>query len=62
MNNFEDVRSMASTTRDDDRGNRAGNDDEDDALSEVGEDHDFSDLEDESDAIDRRRDPLRLPH
>ena len=37
--------------------------DEDDTLTEVGEEHDFGDLEeDETDAADRRRDPLRMPH
>jgi len=54
---------MASTTRtDEDRLNRARDIDEDDTLSEVGEDQDFGDLDDETDALDRRRDPLRMPH
>jgi hypothetical protein len=35
--------------------------DEDDTLPEVGEDHDFE-FEDETDPLDRRRDPLRQPH
>jgi len=41
---------------------RSRDEDEDDTLTEVGEDHDFGDAEDETDAIDRRRDPLRTPH
>jgi predicted nucleic acid-binding Zn-ribbon protein len=62
--NIEDVRHMASTTRNDDesRANRAREFDEDDTLSEVGEEHDFEALEDETDIADRRRDPLRMPH
>ena len=41
----------------------ARDNDEDDSLTEVGEDHDFTDVDDdELDAIDRRRDPLRQPH
>jgi hypothetical protein len=36
--------------------------DEDDTLTEVGEERDFGDLDDETDAADRRRDPLRMPH
>jgi len=54
--------------------NTAGNDgqqrrssarefDEDDTLTEVGEEHDFVDLDDDADhPSDRRRDPLRMPH
>ena len=54
---------MPSSTRNDDRKRYSARDnDEDDTLTEVGEDHDFGDAEDETDAIDRRRDPLRLPH
>lgn len=52
---------MASTARDDE-GRHSHDIDEDDTLTEVGEDHDFSDLDDETDALDRRRDPLRMPH
>ena len=54
---------MPSSTRNDEsRKLRARDDDEDDTLTEVGEDHDFGDADDETDAIDRRRDPLRMPH
>ena len=55
---------MPDSTNHEQRGNsRARDNDEDDTLTEVGEDHDFSDVDDdEIDAIDRRRDPLRLPH
>jgi hypothetical protein len=54
---------MASTTTtDEERLNRARDIDEDDTLTEVGEDRDFSDPDDETDALDRRRDPLRMPH
>lgn len=54
---------MASTARDDEGRRYRGRDiDEDDTLTEVGEDHDLSDLDEETDAIDRRRDPLRMPH
>ena len=54
---------MASTARDDEGRRHRGRDiDEDDTLIEVGEDHDFTDLDDETDAIDRRHDPLRMPH
>ena len=54
---------MASTAKDDEgRHNRARDIDEDDTLTEVGEDHDFGDLDGETDALDRRRDPLRMPH
>jgi hypothetical protein len=54
---------MASTARaEEERQNRAHDIDEDDTLNEVGEDHDFGDLDDETDALDRRRDPLRMPH
>jgi hypothetical protein len=54
---------MASTARDDEsRRHRSRDIDEDDTLIEVGEDHNLSELEEETDAIDRRRDPLRLPH
>jgi hypothetical protein len=54
---------MASTARDDESRRHHGRDiDEDDTLTEVGEDHDFTELDEEPDAIDRRRDPLRLPH
>ena len=52
----------SSTNNDQQRTSRAHNDDEDDTLTEVGEDHDFGDADDETDAIDRRRDPLRMPH
>lgn len=54
---------MPSSTRNDEsRKTRALDDDEDTTLTEVGEDHDFGDADDETDAIDRRRDPLRMPH
>lgn len=55
---------MASTTgnNDDARRNRARDLDDDDTLTEVGEERDFEDLDDETDAADRRRDPLRMPH
>jgi hypothetical protein len=52
----------SSTTNDERRKSRARDEDEDITLTEVGEDHDFGDAEDEADAIDRRRDPLRMPH
>ncbi|HJT15781.1 MAG TPA: hypothetical protein VJ853_00260 [Thermoanaerobaculia bacterium] len=39
------------------------NDDEDDTLREIGEEHDFAPVDDdEVEIADRRRDPLRLPH
>jgi hypothetical protein len=54
---------MASTARTNEgRLNPAPDIEEDDTLTEVGEDRDFSDLDDETDALDRRRDPLRMPH
>ena len=54
---------MPSSTRTDEhRKTHARDDDEDATLTEVGEDHDFGDADDETDAIDRRRDPLRMPH
>ena len=54
---------MASTAETDEgRHNRARDIEEDDTLTEVGEDRDFSDPDDETDALDRRRDPLRMPH
>ena len=53
---------MASTARDDESRHRGRDIDEDDTLTEVGEDRDFTDLDEETDAIDRRRDPLRTPH
>ena len=55
---------MPSSTKNDElrRKSRARDSDEDDTLTEVGDDHDFGDAEDETDAIDRRRDPLRTPH
>ena len=37
------------------------NDDQDDMLHEVGEEHEFE-FEDDVDPADRRRDPLRLQH
>ncbi len=37
------------------------NDDQDDTLAEVGEEHEFE-FEDDVDPADRRRDPLRHPH
>lgn len=52
---------MASSTKNDE-GRHARDIDEDDTLTEVGEEHDFGDLDDETDAADRRRDPLRMPH
>ena len=51
-----------SSRTDEERKSRARDDDEDDTLTEVGDDHDFGDTDDELDAIDRRRDPLRMPH
>jgi hypothetical protein len=54
---------MASTAKTNEgRQNRARDIDEDDTLTEVGEDRDLNDLDDETDALDRRRDPLRMPH
>ena len=55
---------MPSSTKNDEQGRKssARDYDEDDTLTEVGEDHDFGDAEEETDAIDRRRDPLRMPH
>jgi hypothetical protein len=60
--NIEDVRQMANNNSDQARRNSARDIDEDDTLTEVGEDRDFGDLDDETDAADRRRDPLRMPH
>lgn len=48
---------MPNTARDDERHLL---DDEDDTLTEVGEEHDFE-LDDEVDPSDRRLDPLRQP-
>jgi len=49
-----DVRKRSSSSRDND---------DDDTLTEVGEEHDFLDLDDDADhPSDRRRDPLRQPH
>ena len=54
---------MASTARTDEGRLKSARDiDEDDTLTEVGEDRDFGDPDDETDALDRRRDPLRMPH
>lgn len=53
---------MANTANDERRGKRSYDIDEDETLREVGEDHDFGDIDDELDAADRRRDPLRIPH
>jgi len=37
--------------------------DEDNTLTEVGEEHDFVEMDEEADhPSDRRRDPLRIPH
>jgi len=60
--NIEDVRNMANKNSDEARHNRARDIDEDDTLTEVGEEHDFGDLDEETDAADRRRDPLRMPY
>jgi len=43
------------------RGHRSQREDDDDSLTEVGEEHDFS-LLDDADSEERRRDPLRMPH
>ena len=53
---------MTNKNSDEARRNSAGDVDEDDTLTEVGEERDFGDLDDETDAADRRRDPLRMPH
>ena len=54
---------MANTARNEERrGKQARDYDEDDTLTEVGEERDLSDFDDEVDAADRRRDPLRMPH
>src|SRR5436190_5461046 len=59
----EDVRLMPSSTRNEERRKTHARElDEDDTLTEVGEDHDFGDIDDETDAVDRRRDPLRSPY
>lgn len=60
--NSEDVRQMTNKTPEESRRNSARDVDEDDTLTEVGEERDFGDLDEETDAADRRRDPLRLPH
>ena len=61
--NIEDVRNMANKNSEEARHNRARDiNDEDDTLTEVGEEHDFGDLDEETDAADRRRDPLRTPY
>jgi len=49
---------MTNTAKNDD----AMSFDEDDTLTEVGEDHDFELDDDEADPGDRRLDPLRQPH
>jgi len=53
---------MANKNSDEARRNSARDIDEDDTLTEVGEERDFGDLDDEVDSIDRRRDPLRTPY
>ena len=53
---------MPDSSRTDEQRKSRALDDEDDTLTEVGDDHDFGDTDDELDAIDRRRDPLRMPH
>jgi len=56
---------MANTAKEETRRaqSRPGDLDEDDTLNEVGEEHDFAPIDDEErDAADRRRDPLRIPH
>ena len=45
------------------RSRRDFDDDEDETLREIGNDHDFAPVDDdEVEIADRRRDPLRLPH
>jgi len=54
---------MASTARDEESRHHHSRDiDEDDTLTEVGDDSDFGEFDEETDAIDRRHDPLRMPH
>lgn len=53
---------MANKNSDEARHNSARDIDEDDTLTEVGDERDFGDLDEETDAADRRRDPLRMPH
>lgn len=56
---------MANTAKNEERKRSSfGRDiDEDDTLSEVGEEHDMMELDDDADhPSDRRRDPLRQPH
>ena len=53
---------MANRNSDEARRNSARDLDEDDTLTEVGDEQDFGDLDEETDAADRRRDPLRTPH
>ena len=54
---------MPSSTKNEERRKTHARElDEDDTLTEVGEDHDFGDIDDETDAVDRRRDPLRSPY
>ncbi|HEX9406481.1 MAG TPA: hypothetical protein VF975_04140 [Thermoanaerobaculia bacterium] len=57
MNIWKDVRQMANTA------DREFDNDEDNTLTEVGEEHDFVEIDEEADhPSDRRRDPLRIPH
>ena len=53
---------MANKNSDEARHNSGRDMDEDDTLTEVGDERDFGDLDEETDAADRRRDPLRMPH
>lgn len=53
---------MTNKNSDEARQNSARDIDEDETLTEVGEERDFGDFDEETDAADRRRDPLRMPH
>jgi hypothetical protein len=53
---------MPNTQRPENRKSHNFDSDEDDTLREVGEDKEFELDDDEVDAAERRRDPLRQPY